>query len=81
MRLLFDSASACVCVCGLTRFIFERKQDGQVSANEIRSVMAGVYGEPLTETEIEEVIKMSDVDGDGQINYNEFVTLVLNKVA
>jgi len=43
--------------------------------------MAGVYGEPLTETEIEEVIKMSDVDGDGQINYNEFVTLVLNKVA
>jgi hypothetical protein len=40
-----------------------------VSANEIRSVMAGVYGEPLTETEIEEVIKMADVDGDGQINY------------
>ncbi len=31
--------------------------------------MAGVYGEPLTETEIEEVIKMADVDGDGQINY------------
>ena len=57
--------------------------------------MAGVYGEPLTEAEIEEVIKLSDVDGDGQIvrcsflvwhtdspqNYNEFVTLVLSKVS
>ena len=41
--------------------------------------MAGVYGEPLTEVEIEEVIKLADVDGDGQINYNEFVALVLNR--
>jgi calmodulin len=41
--------------------------------------MAGVYGEPLTEPEIEEVIKMSDVDGDGQINYQEFVTMVMNR--
>jgi len=61
--------------------VFDKDGDGQVSANEIRSVMAGVYGEPLTEAEIEEVIKMSDVDGDGQINYSEFVQMVLNKAA
>ena len=41
--------------------------------------MAGVYGEPLTEAEIEEIIKLADVDGDGQINYGEFVRLVLNQ--
>jgi len=28
--------------------VFDKDGDGQVSANEIRSVMAGVYGEPLT---------------------------------
>jgi calmodulin len=59
--------------------VFDKDGDGHVSANEIRSVMAGVYGEPLTEAEIEEVIKLADVDGDGQIDYNEFVRLVLNK--
>jgi len=60
--------------------VFDKDGDGHVSANEIRSVMAGVYGEPLTEAEIEEIIKLSDVDGDGQINYSEFVRLVLNQV-
>lgn len=59
--------------------VFDKDGDGHVSANEIRSVMAGVYGEPLTEPEIEEVIKLADVDGDGQINYKEFVRLVLNE--
>lgn len=59
--------------------VFDKDGDGHVSANEIRSVMAGVYGEPLSEAEIEEVIKLADVDGDGQINYTEFVRLVLNE--
>ena len=61
--------------------MFDKDGDGHVSANEIRSVMAGVYGEPLTEPEIEEVIKLADVDGDGQIDYKEFVRLVLNQAA
>jgi len=60
--------------------VFDKDGDGHVSANEIRSVMAGVYGEPLTEPEIEEIIKLADVDGDGQIDYGEFVRLVLNQV-
>ena len=38
-----------------------------MSANEIRTVMCSVYGEPLSEVEIEEVIKLADVDGDGQV--------------
>lgn len=28
-----------------------------------------VAGEKLTETEVEEMIREADVDGDGQINY------------
>ncbi|KAH0828681.1 hypothetical protein J3R83DRAFT_3050 [Lanmaoa asiatica] len=33
-------------------------------------------GEKLTETEVEEMIREADVDGDGQINYEEFVKLL-----
>ena len=33
-------------------------------------------GEKLTEEEIEEMIMEADIDGDGQINYEEFVKLV-----
>lgn len=29
-----------------------------------------VAGEKLTETEVEEMIREADVDGDGQINYD-----------
>jgi len=30
-------------------------------------------GEKLSENEVEEMIREADVDGDGQINYDEYV--------
>lgn len=33
-------------------------------------------GEKLTEEEVEEMIREADVDGDGQVNYEEFVNMV-----
>ncbi|KAJ0482659.1 putative EF-hand domain, calmodulin [Helianthus annuus] len=32
-------------------------------------------GEKLTDEEVDETIREADVDGDGQINYEEFVKL------
>jgi hypothetical protein len=32
-------------------------------------------GEKLTEEEVEEMIREADVDGDGQVNYEEFVAV------
>ena len=36
-------------------------------------------GENTNLEEIEELIKEADLDGDGFINYEEFVKLILNK--
>jgi len=36
-------------------------------------------GEKLTEEEVEEMIKEADFDGDGQVNYDEFVKMMIQK--
>lgn len=35
-------------------------------------------GEKLTEEEVDEMIREADVDGDGQINYEEFVKMMVS---
>ncbi|KAN0082579.1 hypothetical protein V8E55_008374 [Tylopilus felleus] len=54
--------------------VFDKDGNGFISAAELRHVMTNL-GEKLTETEVEEMIREADVDGDGQINYDEFVKL------
>jgi Ca2+-binding EF-hand superfamily protein len=34
-------------------------------------------GEKLTDEEAEQMIKEADLDGDGQVNYDEFVRMML----
>ena len=36
-------------------------------------------GEKLTDEEVDEMIREADVDGDGQINYEEFVKMMMAK--
>lgn len=58
--------------------VFDRDGNGKVSANEIRNVTAGTYGEPLSATEVQEILKLAQVDGEGQITYDDFVKNVLS---
>ena len=58
--------------------VFNRDGDGFISAPELRSVMVNL-GEKLTDEELEEMIREADVDGDGQINYQEFKRLMKTK--
>ena len=53
------------------------KQDGNgfISRQELRQVMMNL-GEKLAEVEIESLIDDIDIDGDGQINYEEFYLMM-----
>ena len=52
--------------------VFDKDGNGFISAAELRHVMTNL-GEKLTEDEVDEMIKEADFDGDGQVNYDEFV--------
>lgn len=58
--------------------VFDKDQNGYISAAELGHVMANL-GEKLTPEEIDEMIKEADTDGDGQVNYEEFVRMMLAK--
>ncbi|XP_060063077.1 uncharacterized protein LOC132543579 [Ylistrum balloti] len=51
--------------------VFDKDGNGFISAAELRHVMTNL-GEKLTDAEVDEMIKEADLDGDGQINYDEF---------
>ncbi|KAJ7954818.1 putative Calmodulin [Quillaja saponaria] len=55
--------------------VFDKDQNGYISANELRHVMINL-GEKLTDEEVEQMIKEADLDGDGQVNYDEFVKMM-----
>ncbi|XWS13737.1 hypothetical protein CRYUN_Cryun36dG0063700 [Craigia yunnanensis] len=55
--------------------VFDKDQNGYISANELRHVMINL-GEKLSDEEVEQMIKEADLDGDGQVNYEEFVKMM-----
>ncbi|KAL7611739.1 calmodulin-7 isoform X1 [Lactuca sativa] len=59
--------------------VFDKDQNGFISAAELRHVMTNL-GEKLTDEEVDEMIREADVDGDGQINYEEFVKIMMAKI-
>nr|XP_033794192.1 multiple coagulation factor deficiency protein 2 isoform X2 [Geotrypetes seraphini]XP_033794193.1 multiple coagulation factor deficiency protein 2 isoform X2 [Geotrypetes seraphini] len=52
--------------------------NGFISSAELRHVMT-ILGEKLTEEEVDEMIREADIDGDGQVNYEEFVQMLKAK--
>ena len=55
--------------------LFDKDSNGLISAEELRLVMKNL-GENLTDGEIGEMMREADTDGDGHINYDEFVKMM-----
>ncbi|XP_069114961.1 uncharacterized protein [Argopecten irradians] len=55
--------------------VFDKDNSGFITQIELRTVMTNL-GEKMDDEEVEEMIKEADLDGDGKINYSEFVAMM-----
>ena len=58
--------------------VFDKDGNGFISAEELRHVMTDL-GEKLSDAEVDDMIKEVDIDGDGHVNYEEFITMMASK--
>jgi calmodulin len=58
--------------------VFDKDGSGFISAAELKNIMTNL-GEKLTDEEVDEMVREADVNGDGQIDYEEFVKMMMAK--
>ena len=58
--------------------VFDRNRSGFIPAADLREIMRNL-DQKLTENEMNEIIKMADIDGDGRIDYEEFIQMMNSK--
>lgn len=54
--------------------IFDRDNNGIISANELKQIMS-TLGEKLSDEEIQTMIEIADTDRDGEINQQGMCTM------
>ena len=52
--------------------VMDANGDGVVTKDELKSLLKGL-GEDVTDDVVDEMIKIADTDGDGKIQFEEFV--------
>ena len=57
--------------------LFDKDKSGFIEVREIRDVTT-TLGMPLSMDELEDFMKMADQNGDGILDYNEFVKAMTN---
>jgi calmodulin len=55
--------------------VFDKDGSGKISKDELRHIMKSL-GEDLSEEEIQQMILEADTNGDGEIDYDEFVRML-----
>ncbi|KAJ6220001.1 hypothetical protein RDWZM_005813 [Blomia tropicalis] len=56
--------------------VFDRDRNGYITRDELKSAMQ-VMGETLSERDLDELLRTTDHDRDGKINYEEFIKTLL----
>ena len=59
--------------------MFDREGNGFITVPDLTEVMLKL-GEKLSSDECEELINEADIDGDGTVNYEEFVTMLFKVI-
>lgn len=59
--------------------LFDRNGDGTITIKELESVMKSL-GQNPTEAELNDMVNEIDADGNGKIEFDEFVTLMKRKM-
>lgn len=57
---------------------FDRNGDGYISPDELRSVLQK-HGKNITQHETETLLRSVDMDHDGKLNYEEFLSLLRDR--
>ena len=54
---------------------FDKNQDGQITIEDLRALMEEL-GEALSEEELQEMINVASMEGDGKVNFEEFTKVL-----
>ncbi|XP_054426663.1 calcium-binding protein 4-like [Pteronotus mesoamericanus] len=55
---------------------FDRDRDGRISVAELRQAAPALLGEPLVDPELDEMFRDVDLNGDGSVDFDEFVMML-----
>ncbi|XP_030400173.1 calcium-binding protein 5-like [Gopherus evgoodei] len=55
---------------------FDANGDGEITLDELQLAMQRLMGERLTPREISDVVKEADINGDGTVDFEEFVKMM-----
>ncbi|XP_059578457.1 calcium-binding protein 4 isoform X2 [Alligator mississippiensis] len=65
--------------CSLPSTQFDMDGDGEISSMELKDAISALLGEQLKIQEVEEILQDVDLNGDGHVDFDEFVMMLSSR--